>query len=170
VSGRECFGGEMNNVEDRAKEIWQIAHEIIDCKRDVLGNFMRLGGLLMAAQDNSRYRSYGEHIRIFDHFLREMDIKKSTAYNAMAVKKEFFDVTKANRLSIEPTRLVRLLPLRLNEEEKPEWLMKAADLPHTAFMDCIRERQGKITTDACCHDEREAWERCKTCGKFFPAT
>ncbi len=153
--------------ENTVDAIWEIVKEIQHCKRDVLGNFLRLGTLLIAAQEEERYMSFASHIRSFGDFLEEMDIRHSTAYNAMAVRREFGEEILAGSIQVEPTRLVRLLPLKIKKEERTAWLKKAQELPAKAFQDELRERAGKMASDACLHSETETWERCRICNKFI---
>lgn len=109
----------------------------------------------------------------FVHWVEmEAGCKKSTAYALIGLYEKFADVIENNAdlQSVDVTKAYLLLPFIADDatvDEKEELLYMAKETPWPSFCDNIRKMKGKIATDECPHDEIEAVERCKKCGKWF---
>lgn len=145
-------------------------------KRNMLVDFFTFGQILHALGINkgksgekkaAPYKLYASHITNQGEFAKELGMSVSSLHNIVGVYLAFENFV-LNRnggvLDITPTRLIRLLPLQLNDDEKTEWVHMAAELDAKAFQNQINARQGKITTDDCEHEDCEPWVKCKICG------
>jgi hypothetical protein len=104
---------------------------------------------------------------------------RSSCYNLISVATKFgkYILADASLQSIEPTRLIRLLPhvQELEGQSNVEDLLhQAAQIPGAqAFDDTLRNMAGKVATDECSHWDKtnelttwEPWlERCSVCHK-----
>lgn len=143
-----------------------IIQEVIKIKENIVGNSLLLGKVLSDVLDNKSYVS--DYIKTFDDFLIEVKIGRSTAYNYIGIFKTFGSFM-SDKLDIDYTRLVKLLPIVKNadDDEKEEWIHKASELNSNDFDDEIREARGKIPRDTCEHHNTEDWKRCIDCGKMI---
>ena len=93
---------------------------------------------------------------------------RSTIYNLMNIAVKFgrHILADPSLQSIEPTRLIRLLP-HITESNCVDLLHSAAQIPGAqAFDDTIRNMAGKIATDDDHPHDFEPWlERCSVCHK-----
>jgi len=146
-------------LEDLEKEIAQ------GKKRGLLGA-LQIGRALSRIQDGNLFLSDG-----CDNFAAYCEkthgIKRSTAYNMIAVYTTWGQKILDNPdfQSVDPTRLIRLLPLT-TEVNAEDLLLDAACIPDAAgFENNLRNRRGEVATD----DEHEhnfqpiPWEQCSIC-------
>ena len=127
-------------------------------------SYLIAGHVLSEAVKEKDYKILG-YERAEDYFYHEFQLKRSTAYNLIAVAEKFLDVIVSNKLDIPHyTRLVKLLSCATSENTE-ELIHKAISLSPEDFENCIRELQGKITTDNCSHPEWQIISVCKVCRK-----
>lgn len=164
-------------VRSESDLVFQAVEALRQLKRNMLIDSFAFGRILHGlgikrgsdGEKKAPYKLYASHIKNQGEFAKEIGMSLSSLHNIVGIYLAFglFMEQKAldnGILEILPTRLVRLLPLQLNDDEKQEWLIKAAVYGADAFQNAINERQGRITTDECEHPECEAWSKCKTCG------
>ena len=133
-------------------------------------NFLGIGKDLCLMQEKGLWRYYGDHLRTFNDFLRDIHIGSSTAYNCIAIWKRFGREFSSNTLEIpEYSRLVKILPV-VTETNKQEWIEKAIHLEYNDLVDEVRVAKGKTSYLNCPHANSELFIRCKDCGKFYKKT
>ena len=152
----------------KAEIVFNLVEEIKEAKRNTVKSFLVIGKNLDIIQKEKIWQYYGEHLERFDDFLKEIRIGRATAYNCMAIWREFGQLLISKNLDVDYFRLVRLLPVVKENDDKEEWLNKADTLTIQGFNDEIKEAKGFSTTDTCNHpeEEREYFWRCKRCGKW----
>jgi hypothetical protein len=146
---------------DLAHRMFQIIQQ---AKEDLGRSCMTIGKALHLVRENRLHGAWAEGCDTFDDFITEMGLKHTFAYNCMRVYREFgaLDVT-----GIPHDRLVRLLPLHLKEQEKPEWVEKARELPAYGLNDEIREKRLQQALDTCDHPEFLPMLKCTKCGRIL---
>lgn len=149
----------------------ELTSKILQLVGQITANYLALGEALCTMRDGRYYRHLGEHVETMDDFLVEIRLGRSTAYNLMAIW-ERFGAYIANDSHIEYTRLLKALPVigAGNSECIQKLLLDAELLPSRAFYDTLRNLKGQVGTDECGHLEREAWTKCKCCGKMMKIT
>jgi len=154
--------------EEKADLIFKLVEDIKNKQSNAVNNFLDIGRILNIIQTDKLWQFYGSHIMRFDDFLKEIRMGRATAYNCMAIWREFGAILKSKSLDICYFRLIRLLPV-VKSGDKEDWIEKAVSLPETGFNDEIREAKGLPATDSCEHpaDEREYYSQCKRCGKWI---
>lgn len=152
----------------KSEDVYNLVSEITKAKRAIGLSFLLIGKNLYTIKEKNLFKYYGEHIESFNDFLKEINIKRASGYNYIAVYKTFGYLIERKNLDVDYTRLVKLLPI-VKEENKEEWLYKAQDLPVEAFSNEIREARGKVSVDECEHpiDERVYYYRCGVCNKWI---
>lgn len=152
----------------KAEIVFNLVEEIKEAKKNTVKSFLVIGKNLDTIQKEKIWQYYGEHLERFDDFLKEIRIGRATAYNCIAIWREFGELLISKNLDIDYFRLVRLLPVIQEGDNREEWLEKAADLPVQGFNDEIREAKGLPATDTCEHpeEERRYFWRCQLCGKW----
>lgn len=141
----------------------------------ILKNYFAFGETLHALGIGSKkgkklYRLYASHITTEKDFAKELGYSVSQLHNIVGTWQQFSQHAldeDGKFLSVHPTRLVKLLPLNLKEEDKAEWCKKAATLNAEAFENEIRNYKGLIGTDQCEHEDCETIAKCKACGKIM---
>jgi len=142
----------------------RVVSVIMEAKKEIGNHFLVIGKALTFVNEQKLYQSFNGCLT-FDEFVHELGLSRTTAYNAMGVYKTF---GLYNLEEVPHDRLSRLLPLEIEEDEKPDWIEKARLLPAQAFTDEIREAKGQIATDKCEHGEVKYIAKCKCCGKWLP--
>ena len=134
-------------------------------KRGLLGA-LQIGRALAKIHEGNLFLSDG-----CDNFTQYAErvhgFKRSTAYNMISVYQTWGQAILANPefQSVDPTRLIRLLPLT-TEENKEELLRDAVFVPDKAgFENQLRNRAGKVATDdPHTHSWQPIpWEQCSIC-------
>lgn len=168
----------MNNTDVALKDsdtVSQAVNQLRQLKRNMLTDFFTFGQILHALGINkgkdgekraAPYKLYASHITNQGEFAKEIGMSVSSLHNIVGVYLAFqsFVLNNGGVLDITPTRLIRLLPLQLDDDEKVEWVHMAAELDAKAFQNQINARKGKVTTDDCDHEDCEPWVKCKVCG------
>lgn len=146
----------------------ELSGKILQLVGQITQNYLALGEALCTMRDGRYYRHLGVHVETMDDFLIEIRLGRSTAYNLMAIW-EKFGAYIANDSHIEYTRLLKALPVIAGgNPERIERLVADAELlPSRAYYDNLRNLKGLVATDECEHLEREAWEKCRCCGKMM---
>ena len=135
-------------------------------KRGLLGA-LQIGRALSRIQSGNLFLSDG-----CDNFAAYCEkthgIKRSTAYNMISVYTTWGQKILDNPefQSVDPSRLIRLLPLT-TEVNAEDLLLDAACIPDAAgFENNLRNRRGEVGTDQCDeHDFRPIpWTQCSKCG------
>jgi hypothetical protein len=127
-------------------------------------NFLLIGEVLSLIFDGRLYKHYAEHITSFDGFLAEMGLKRANAYHALRVWRKFGGRPLEG---IKHDRLIRLLPINMDDADKLRWLDDARELPAQGFNDAVREARGLPTTDKCTHKGTVTKRFCSCCGKIL---
>jgi len=164
----------MNVALSDTDLVFQAVSELRQIKRNMSACFLAYGKRLHelgvkrgkdGEKKNAPYKLYAPHITNQSEFSKELGMSVSTLHNIVDVYLDFGHILIGNDVLLEiyPTRLIRLIPLHLKEEEKAEWLYRASEYTPQAFQNSINERKGKVTTDECEHDD-EPWVKCKVCG------
>jgi len=145
-----------------AQHLDTITKEIHQCILEGTRRFLMIGKLLKQVQDDNMWQLTDAN-SFLEWAEREIKWKRAQVYNAMGVFDRFGAEIAANPalLEIEPTRLIRLLPM----DDGRAHLHEAATLTATDFDNHLKMATGKQPTDSCNH-EWEAWKRCKLCQKF----
>ena len=159
------------NVALRDSElVFQAVNQLRQLKRNMLTDSFAFGKILYELgiknkKAGSLYKLYASHVTTEGEFAKEIGMSLSSLHNIVGIYMSFAHLAISDNgvMEITPTRLIRLLPLNLKEEEKVEWLHRASEYDAKAFQNSINERQGKVTTDECEHDD-EPWVKCKVCG------
>lgn len=149
----------------------ELTGKILQLVGQITQNYLALGEALCTMRDGRYYRHLGEHVETLDDFFVEIRLGRSTAYNLMEIWEKFGQHI-GEGAEIEYTRLVRALPVskKLDDTQVTLLLEDARLLPSTAFYDNLRNLRGQVATDECLHVEREAWEKCRCCGKMMKIT
>ena len=146
----------------RSNRVYGIVQQIHRVQARICHDFMEIGALLCQVQDERLHGDWASHCLTFDDFLADIGMRRTSAYNAIRVYRQFghLDVQ-----GIPMDRLVTLAPLKLeSDEQKVEWLEKARELPSRGLKDEIRERKGEIPVDVCSHDVQVQLHKCIECG------
>ena len=138
------------------------AHIIEGTKR-----FILIGELLTKVKEDNLWQ-ISEANSFFEWAEREIRWKRAQTYNAMACFERFGKLLAADQslCEVEPTRLIRLLPIVDTPEKAEEAIHYALTSNAKDFEDHLKSISGKKPTDICEH-EYEPWLRCKTCNKFI---
>jgi len=141
--------------------------EISDGRRRGLLGALQIGRALKRIQEGNLFLTDG--CDTFPAYCEKTwGFRRSSAYNFIAVYQTWGQAILANPefQSVDPTRLIRLLPL-IEKEDKDELLRDAVFIPDKAGFEAnIRNRQGKAAPDQC---EEHTWEpipyqQCTVCG------
>jgi hypothetical protein len=150
-----------------AQRLDVLEKQILSGKRAGLLGGIQIGGALNQINEGNLWletdaKSFVKYVQDTHGFGR------SSAYNLMGIAKTFGKhiLADPSLQSIEPTRLVRLLPF-VDESNQLDLLHEAATVPSAqAFDDNLRNRKGKVATDECGHPVWEPWlEICPKCRK-----
>jgi len=158
-------------LKEKSEKIFKIVEQIRNIKKNIIADYLILGSMLKEVRDKKLYSSYGSHIKNFDDFIIEVDLKRRSAYNAIEIFERFGESLKGKDVeNLNYTKLVALLPVAKDNIE--EWIDKANLLPTSALNDEIREAKGKISSDVCQHPEedQEYFTKCKVCGNWRKAS
>lgn len=155
------------STKEKAEIVSRLVNEISVLKRNIVINFLEVGKRLNEIQKEKLWASYASHLRNFDEFLKEIKIGRSTAYNLIAIWREFGEIIMSKKLDIQYTDLVKLLPVA--KENKEEWLEKAQNLIPEDFQDELNKAKGRISQLDCPHSEIDIYQmqKCKSCGKIL---
>lgn len=150
----------------KSEIVFNLIEEIKQAKVGVIKGFLVMGKNLDKIQKEKLWTYYADHLEDFNSFLREIRVGISTAYNCMAIWRQFGELLISKNLEIDYFRLVKLLPVA-KEEDKEDWLIKAQELDSSGFNNEIREAKGLVPTDKCEHDGDKIYlERCQICGRI----
>lgn len=150
-----------------AKGLDQYEKQISAGKRAGLLGAIQIGAALDSIRKGNLWLNTGA--KSFDKYVQSAHgFSRSTTYNMIGVATTFGKHILANHSlqSIEPTRLIRLLP-HITESNCVDLLHSAAQIPGAeAFNDTIRNMAGKVATDDDHPHDFEPWlERCSVCHK-----
>jgi hypothetical protein len=149
-----------------AKNLDTITKEIHACILEGTRRFLMIGKLLKQVQDDQLWALSGCDVLTFLEWAeKEIRWKRAQVYNAMACWERFGALMAADQslLEIEPTRLIRLLPL----PDAVEHLHDAATLTAGDFENHLKDATGKQPTDDGHEHDYEPWLKCKSCHKFI---
>lgn len=153
-------------MEAKTKLLDQYTRVLENATQDYTGNFYLIGEVLTLIFDQKLHLSR-EGVTTIDQFLTHLGLKRANAYHAMRVWREFGSYTLEG---IPHDRLVRLLALRIPDDNKQHWLKMARDLPAYQFNDLLRQARGKPAKDSCKHLDIITKFICKCCGKVLKTT
>jgi len=161
---------EIVSKTEKVKKVFDLVKEIEQAKQETVKEFLIIGKNLDMILQEKLYIYYGDHIKNFEMFLKEIGMKHATAFNCIRIWRVFGSYKNLYDLP-DYFRLVRLLPIvkDLNEDEKIKWIEKAKNLTPSDFEDEIRKTKGKISELECEHpdDQQEFYTRCKICQKWI---
>ena len=140
--------------------------EIMAGKGQGLLGALRIGKALEIVSDGNLWVQVGA--KSFDSYVSNTHgFSRSTAYNMISVARYFGPLLLADPSlqTVDPSRLVKLLPL-VTEENKEELLHMAANVPDAAGFDAnLRNKKGKTAPDECSHPDGYVpfLEKCPIC-------
>ena len=138
-------------------------HVLENATQNFTDNFLVIGEVLDKIVSQRLYLQL-EGVTTIDQFLNYLNVKRANAYHAMRVFRAYGKFTLNN---ISHDRLVRLLSLRLQDEEKSEWIAAAREMPASKFNDKLRAARGLPAKKECQHHEKVTKIICKCCGKVL---
>ena len=159
----------MQLVRGAQSKLDQIVKEIQGCMVTSVISFLRMGELLKLIRDSNYWQIDGNAVTFAEFCEREVRLRKSQVYNAIAVFEKYGPVIGQDKslAQMDHSRLVRLLPFTTPENTE-ELLHTAATVDAKGFEAHIANLRGKVAHDECEHlGEWEAWNRCPDCGKFL---
>lgn len=165
----EIKGIERREIEIRGEELHKIETQINRLENIGGLSFVEAGRLWDEIHKNKLWKLHGEHVHSFREYIeKEMGRKYTGVMNRIKIfrrlKTEGFEIEGVDYSKLEKiANLTKTLP----KEAIIELLSIALDKPYRAFLDQIREKQGKITTDSCEHTNTELFSRCRDCGKWI---
>ena len=122
----------------KAEETFKVIAEIQALKGNVVLNFLEIGKRLVWLQKREAWRDYATHIHNWGDLLKEIGMKRSTAYHSMKA----FQLFGVQRLDITERRLIQLLPV-VDKKNREEWIEKAKQYPEEQWEQEIRRAKGK---------------------------
>lgn len=129
--------------------------------------YLNIGKLLLSLTKNKRYKLYGSHIETMNDFLKEIGLKRSTAYTYMNTWKTFGSHLNNTSLTAPYKRLIEALPLIKSDDDAVQWIEKAKVLTPTDYKAEIHKGKTGVSDLECDHAETESYERCLKCGKWL---
>lgn len=152
------------------KKLDEIVKEIQVCKAGALRDFLRIGQLLSQVRDGNLWEITG--VKTFVEWSdREVGLRRSQAYACIGVFETWASTINANPelLSIEHSRLIKLLPITNNQEQAEENAHNAMVLSGSDFEEFVRSKKGQRLQTECMHEgtmEGPFW-KCPACEKFL---
>ena len=154
-------------ITHSARKLDDLTKEIHVCILEGTRRFLRIGELLLQIDEENLWQHDDCSHSFLEFCEKAIHWKKSQVYNAIAVYYTFGSVLEGHLLDIEPTRLIRLLPIVHSKAEAETAVHEAATLDVKGFDNLIRENQGKVPTDDLKHEHSwEPWRRCSVCSKW----
>lgn len=143
-----------------------ITNQLIDALKQGSKCFLFAGKLLSEIQEKGLWKDYGEHITNFEDYLKEVKLKRASAWNLIRTWREFGSIIEQEGLDVPYTTLTKLLPVA--RENKKEWLYKAQELPPKDLEYEINEAKGRLTPEKCEHpfDRLLFCFQCRECSKW----
>lgn len=150
---------------NKPSKVHNLIEELRMLKQNITQSYLLLGDRLGTIKDEQLYKAWG--YETFEEFIKdpEINFRRSTAYNLVAIVERFREHIMSNKLDIGYTRVVRLLPLPDNEAKT--LLSKSPYLTASDFNDELREMRGLMTTYDCEHKDTEVIRKCRDCGKWI---
>jgi hypothetical protein len=153
-----------------AKSLDVYEKQIVAGRRAGLLGAIQIGAALEKIREGNLWATTGA--KSFEKYASAAHgFQRSSIYNMIGVSKAFgkYILADPSLQSIEPTRLIRLLPhvQELDGQSNVEDLLhSAAQIPGAqAFDDTLRNMSGKVATDECNHTWEPFLQRCPTCKK-----
>ena len=129
--------------------------------------YLNIGKMLSILTANKRYRLYGSHMETKDDFLKEIGLKRSTAYVYIDVWKTFGKHLESKGLNVPYRRLIEALPVTKTDEDAEEWIHKAENLLPADYKAEVHKAKTGVDDLECDHEETEPYLKCKKCGKWL---
>ena len=129
--------------------------------------YLNIGKILTVLTEKKRYKLYGSHIETKDDFLKEVGLKRSTAYVYMDVWKTFGKHLESTKLTVPYRRLIEALPVARTEAEAIEWIHKAEALLPTDYKAEVHKAKTGVSDLECDHADTEIYHKCLKCGKWI---
>lgn len=165
----ECDRAISIELGIQGEELYRIEKQINHLEGVGGLSFIEAGRLWNEIKTNKLWRLHGNHIHSFREYIeKEMGRKYTGVMNRIKIfkrlKTEGFEIEGIDYSKLEKiANLTKSMP----RESIIEILKVAVDKPYRAFLDHIRNQQGKITTDNCDHENKELFSRCRDCGKWI---
>ena len=155
------------------KEIKENIHEKIIClKKDIEGQFIKLGAYLKLVRDGKLYVEKG--CESFESYIAqpELSLKRSTVYSLIGVFEDYYE--KSNQTDLVEIGYSKLDRIRQFKEEEnfEEWIEKARTLSLSDLNKEIKEARGEVVDDGKRSElppESEQYKEvvCPACGAKF---
>jgi hypothetical protein len=129
--------------------------------------YLNIGKMLCVLTEAKRYKLYGSHIETKDDFLKEVGLKRSTAYVYMDVWKTFGKHLESTKLTVPYRRLIEALPVAKTDELAIEWIHKAEALLPTDYKAEVHKAKTGVDDLECDHSDTEPYLKCRKCGKWL---
>ena len=165
----------MSDLE-KSDRLHQLMSEIASYRKRTIINVIKEGLCWKEINRDKLWKSFS-HVKSFRQYCeKECGVTHSTVYSYMKVAevfgeeivKRFSDeATSPTLISLDPSRLIHSSSLA-TESTASEWLEKAISHNKEDWEDDLNEARNKPMKLDCEHLEKEPWERCKKCNKFFP--
>lgn len=150
-----------------AKGLDTYEKQIVAGRRAGLLGAIQIGAALDKIRDGNLWVTTGA--KSFEKYVQStFGFSRSSAYNMMSIAIKFGQYILADQSlqSIEPTRLIRLLPF-VDESNQLDLLHQASQIPDAqGFDNQLRNMKGKVATDDPHEHDWLPWlERCEVCHK-----
>ncbi len=140
--------------------------KIVALVQTITKNYVEIGRILTKIRDEGIFHGAGSHVKTFDDYLVDIGMRRTTAYNCIAIFERFFPFFK--RDIPDYTRLVHALPLvKKDPKTAEEWADKALHLKTTDYYEELQTARGKASRTECKHGASEIVTRCVECGKIL---
>ena len=164
---------EMNEIEPISDIIHPLEYantkniheKIVELKKEIESNFIKLGGYLKLVKDEKLYKEKG--CITFEEYIAmpELAFDRSTVYAIIGVYEDFFmsNQSDVDLLEIGYSKLNRIRQFK-GKEDFEEWIYKAKNLSLSDLGNEIREAKGKPAIE----NNSKVYEiTCPHCGKKF---
>lgn len=128
--------------------------------------YLNIGKLLIELTEKKRYKLYGSHIQTKADLLKELGLKRSTAYLYMDVYKTFGNIL-GDAPNVPYKRLVEALPVVKTREDAEKWIENAKNLLPGDYREEVYKAKTGVDALSCNHEDTETFLRCKRCHKWL---
>jgi len=160
----------MNEIQ-KVQDAHQIHSNIIETKKNLMGNFLKLAYLLKLAHDNRIFKKLG--YETWEQYLStpEISVSVSTACRLINIWEQFvekYKIETTELIGIDLSKLFEILPIirgLKDKEQVKDWLLKAKELGIQDLRTSKKEFFGGVDTENCEHNFTcITYWRCEKCG------
>lgn len=173
--GLESKFDDVQELDTQAKAdlVFNMTRFCDESEKMISRQCFKMGFVYKFIRDNKLYQYYSDDVNTWTEYLKQINKSRSAVHNYISVYEHFNDVVEQNaELSdVQFTRMIQATKhaKNMNSEEKEDLLHKAKETDSEGWNNTLKEIDGEQTTDTCEHTEKELFERCVCCGKFFKA-